>query len=327
VRVGQNPAKAIEHAAQPERVTVAVISYIPFLGGYYTHSLEVLRACLGSIWENTDRPYDLLVFDNASCPEVRAFLRESQEAGRIQYLVLSDKNLGKGGAWNFIFSAAPGEVVAYADSDIYFYPGWLGAHLEVLEAFPEAGMVTGMPMWSPEQYSTATLAWAEAEPGAQLERGRLLAWEDYWRHSRSLGAEEARARQHFAESENLRLTHRGRQLFVGAGHFQFVSPRAALQSVLPLPSERPMGQVRALDVALNERGYLRFSTPHWWVQHMGNTLEGIEAARRADPGKAASAAAPARRGGSKRGLWGWKPARRLLQWTYNRAFEILYRGR
>jgi hypothetical protein len=58
----------------------------------------VLKVCLGSIWENTDVPYDLLVFDNASCPEVCAFLSDTYRKGKIQYLVLSDKNIGKGGA-------------------------------------------------------------------------------------------------------------------------------------------------------------------------------------------------------------------------------------
>ena len=84
MRVGQNPAKSIDHVPQPERVTVAILTYIPFLSGYYAESLEVLKTCLGSLWENTSRPYDLLVFDNASCPEVRGFLEEAHRQGKIQ---------------------------------------------------------------------------------------------------------------------------------------------------------------------------------------------------------------------------------------------------
>jgi len=157
MRLGQNPAKAIDHVAKPARVTVAVVSYIPFLGGYYSQSLDVLKACLESIWSNTDQPYDLLVFDNASCAEVRTYLAAQQQEGRIQFLLLSEKNIGKGGAWNFIFAGAPGEIIAYADSDIYFLPGWLPAQLKVLETFPNPGMITGMPMWSPAEYSTSTV--------------------------------------------------------------------------------------------------------------------------------------------------------------------------
>lgn len=67
MRIGQNPAKSVKTVAQPQDVTVAVVSYIPTLGGYYAQSLDVLQACLNSIWENTRRPYDLMVFGNWRC--------------------------------------------------------------------------------------------------------------------------------------------------------------------------------------------------------------------------------------------------------------------
>ena len=108
MRVGQNPAKSVKYVAQPKKVTVAVIAYIPTLGGYYAQSLDVLKVCLNSIWENTGIPYDLMVFDNASCPEARIYLHEMHSQGKIQYLVLSEKNIGKAGAWNFVFGAVPG---------------------------------------------------------------------------------------------------------------------------------------------------------------------------------------------------------------------------
>ena len=37
-------------------------------------------------------PFDLMVFDNGSCPEVREFLVKEKEEGRIQYLILSEKH-------------------------------------------------------------------------------------------------------------------------------------------------------------------------------------------------------------------------------------------
>jgi len=318
MRIGQNPAKSVDFVAQPERVTVAIVSYIPTLGGYYAQSLDVLQACLGSIWENTRLAYDLLVFDNASCPEVRSFLSEAHAQGKIQYLMLSKKNIGKAGAWNFIFGAAPGEYVAYADSDVYHYPGWLEPQIEILEAFPKAGMVTGMPMWTPAEYSTATSEWAEQNPDVTLERGKFLSWEDYWRHSQSLGAEEAKAREHFSSIEDVTILYRGRRYYIGAAHFQFVARKAALQSVLPIPSERPMGQVRLLDIALNECGYLRFCTSDWWVQHMGNALQD-----EFKPRGTGSIPTPAKRNAAK--FWGFKPIRKIVNWLYHRTFEILYR--
>jgi glycosyltransferase involved in cell wall biosynthesis len=272
MRIGQNPAKSIDSVPQPSPVTVAIVSYIPFLGGYYTHSLEVLKACLNSIWESTEQPFDLLVFDNASCPEVRAYLEQAHNEKRIQYLVLSDKNVGKGGAWNFIFQSAPGEFIAYADSDIRFYPGWLSSSLEILRAFPQAGMVTARPMRTPEAFYDRTLEWARNQPEVTLENGIYIPWEVYRQHVLSLGTEEDQARQWYDSRSDWRLTYQGVQALVGAAHFQFTVRKETIQHFLPFNMDRPMGQVRSLDEQINQAGYLRLTTCQPLVTHMGNQL-------------------------------------------------------
>ncbi|HPC06129.1 MAG TPA: glycosyltransferase family A protein, partial [Anaerolineaceae bacterium] len=149
MRIGQNPAKNQKEVAKPERITVAVLNYIPVLSGYYSQMLDVLKVCLGSIRDTADLPFDLLVFDNGSCEEVTRYLNEEKDQGRIQYLMLSEKNLGKGGAWNMIFSGAPGEIIAYTDNDVQFYPGWLSKSVELLETYPTVGMVTARPFRTP----------------------------------------------------------------------------------------------------------------------------------------------------------------------------------
>ncbi|MFN2235580.1 MAG: glycosyltransferase family A protein [Anaerolineales bacterium] len=317
MRVGQNPAKSVDYVAQPEKVTIAVISYIPTQGGYYAQSLDVLKTCLSSIWENTEIPYDLLVFDNASCHDVRNYLSEMQKQDKIQYLVLSEKNIGKAGAWNFVFGSAPGEFVAYADSDVYHYPGWLRPQIDLLEKIPQIGMVTGMPMWTPAEFSSATTKWVEENPDISLEQGKFLSWDDYWRHARSLGADEQKARAHYDSVEEQTAVFEGQRYFIGAAHFQFVARKDAIQSVLPIPSERPMGQVRLLDIALNEKGYLRFCTPDWWVQHMGNTLQGEFEAH--------GISSITRLRSNDKKIWGIRPVRRVVNWLYHKTFEILYR--
>jgi glycosyltransferase involved in cell wall biosynthesis len=297
---------------------VSVVTYIPTQGGYYAQSLDVLKVCLNSIWKNTRIPFDLLVFDNASCKEVRDYLSDVHRDGKIQYLVLSEKNIGKAGAWNFIFGAAPGKYIAYADSDVYHYPGWLSPQIEMLEEIPNTGMITGMPMWTPEEYSTATVAWAENHQDVTLERGKFLPWDDYWRHARSLGAEESKARAHFDTTENLVVNYLGNRYYIGAAHFQFVAPKVVLQRLLPIPSNRPMGQVRLLDIGLNDQGYLRLCTPEWWVRHMGNALE-VEYQD--------NATSPLQEADRKTNfnLWRMSWPRRIITWIYHTSFELLYK--
>ncbi len=320
MRVGQNPAKSIEHVPQPARVTVAIVVYIPFLSGYYAQALGVLKVCLESLWQNTPQPYDLLIFDNASCPEVRAYLSDAQRLKHIQYLVLSEKNVGKGGAWNFIFQAAPGEYIAYADSDVAFASGWLENSLDLVEAFPKAGMVTARPLRTPETYFTSTLDWARQTEGVLLEQGQFQSWEVFKEHNDSLGVTEDQARQWFSDSHDWRVSYQGRLAYVGAAHFQFLAPKAILQKILPIPMDRPMGQVRALDEKLNAEGYLRLNTCEPLVRHLGNRLP--EQGTGSAVSGQRSAATQATRSGRR--IFQFGPLRRSLLWLYDRIFRIYY---
>jgi glycosyltransferase involved in cell wall biosynthesis len=283
MRVGQNPAKVIESVPMPQTVTVAVIVYIPFLSGFYNQSLDVLKACLGSLWENTSNTYDLLVFDNASCTEVREYLSAAHNQGKIQYLVLSDKNVGKGGAWNFIFQAAPGEYIVYADSDIAFYPGWLNESLAILEAFPKVGMVTARPMRTPETFYSNTLEWARSAQDVSVENGRYIPWEVYLQHVLSLGTSQDQAHEWYESRSDWRVTRQGVSALIGAAHFQFTARKDVLQQFLPFSMDRPMGQVRSLDERLNDAGYLRLTSIDPLVKHLGNRLDAAAADQKDQP--------------------------------------------
>jgi glycosyltransferase involved in cell wall biosynthesis len=274
-RKGVNPAKFISSTAKPERVTVAVLNYIPHLSGFYAEMLEVLKVCLSSLRENTDLPFDLMVFDNGSCPEARQFLVDGYDQGQIQYLVLSDKNLGKGGAWNFIFNAAMGEILAYSDNDVYFYPGWLSKSIQLLESFPKVGMVTSRPFPTRPELFSSTLEWAANTPEVVVEKGRLIPWEVMKAFDMSRGLSEEQARQEYEAYENVLMRYRGLSAFAGASHWQFVAYKADLQRCLPFNMDKPLGQVITLDEQLNSAGYLRLMTSEPLTQNMSNRLDWI----------------------------------------------------
>jgi glycosyltransferase involved in cell wall biosynthesis len=313
MRVGHNPARFVEKVAQPTEITITVVNCIPFVSGYYEQCLDVLKACVTSLHGNTPELHDLMVFDNHSCPEVREYLQEAYTQGLIQYLVLSDTNIGKLGAWNFMFGAAQGKYVVFSDGDIYFRPGWLKASLELFETFPDVGMVTARPVRSPIEFSSATLEWARRQPAGVLEEGNLLDWETFLEHALSLGLTEEKARDLFPKGQDYRLTLNGKAAFIGAGHFQFMAPREVLQSLLPIPSEQPMRGERTLDIRFNEIGKLRLTTTSPFVAHMGNRL----------PQNAHLESAPKRKSLVRR-FFLLPGIRHVLLWINNRIFRLYF---
>ena len=344
MRKGQNPAKFVKNVARPERITAALLNYIPFLSGFHAEALEVLKACMQSMRTEAGLPFDLLVFDNGSCAEVRDFLVRENEAGRIQYLMLSEKNLGKGGAWNIMLAGAPGEIIAYCDSDVLFSPGWLRRSVEILETFPSVGMVTARPFRTPPEFYGATLDWARK--GATLEEGQFIPWETFIEFNLSLGQTEQENRKVYAETRDWRITYyppadgragggsqyvpselpdQRRRIeteakpiiaYAGASHWQFTAYKSTLQAFLPFGMDKPMGQVRQLDKRMNDAGLLRLMVSDPLAMNMSNTLGYL----RGELGKESVK----RKRGLGRLVLNLGPVKKMLLAVYNKIFNWYY---
>jgi glycosyltransferase involved in cell wall biosynthesis len=331
MRTGKNPAKDGLPAYPPQRLGVALIVYIPFTEGYFHNALEVLGYQIASLRAATSEPFDLLIFDNGSCPEAVKALQEYYDQKTIDWLVLSRHNMGKAGAWNWIFAAMPNELICYADSDVLFRPGWLEASLELLAAFPQAGMIGAQPGFYDVMAgggkahqmleSSPDYALGEYQPAAEIIDEYVLG----------IGATGDLA----AQFQNISLpavTRRegGVQAVIGASHMQFIIPRQVARQVAPLPATRGLlrKETMSIDYKVDDLGYLHLSTTKPYVFHMGNTVnERLLSEVKTLTGKAAapeSRKAPQGASRLERGLTAL--ARRpRFQKSFLRLYSLLFR--
>ncbi len=330
MRIGMNPARHKVTDYRPARVTVAVLVYIPYQYGYFARRFDVLRLCFNTLLRHTPEPHDLLVFDNNSCEAVKEFLRDLQERGLIRYLITSSENIGKLGALRIIAGAAPGEVIAYTDDDTFFYPGWLSAHLKILDAFPNVGMVSGCPERTLFDHGIeSNLRLAEADPEVRLSRGQTIPeqWEREW--AVALGRDVEAFLAQVRQMEDILLERNGVRAYATACHNQFLAPKAVLQEALAGPwTGRLMGGMNELDNTIDAAGYLRLCTPERTTRLIGNVVAEamVEEARRLGVPVEGEVwrpqTVPARR---PRFVWllRWRPVRWFLGGLYNRLFWLL----
>lgn len=343
-RIGINPArgKSIQHRP-PARITVALLTYIPDLSGYFEGRLEILKLVLESLRQHTPIEHDLLVFDNGSCKEVTEYLLACNRAGEIDYLFLSEKNIGKINAFRIFFNAAPGEIIAYSDDDILFYPNWLEAQLQILEAFPNAGMVSGVPVRNASKHAMSSLDKNVLTEAAGISISNEKRIPDDWEIDWALSTGRDPEAHLHATQDHLDLVlrttdpHSGNtcEAIGSANHFQFISRKQVILQALPTTwSGKMMGSMVELDEAIDQLGYLRLSTPERYTRHLGNVMseEILQEAQKMElitedlaEKKIVSQTSLNRSERKRHWLLRIPGSRRLLVAIYHRIFKILYK--
>ncbi len=324
-RIGMNPARHRKTDYRPAEVTVVVLVYIPHLSGYWQHRFDVLRLCLETIFKHTEVPYDLMVFDNACCDEVKVYLRELQEVGKLRYVLTSSENIGKLGALSLISGAVPGKVIAYTDDDTFFYPGWLKAHLDIFETFPNVGMVSGSPERTLFDHGIqSNLRFAETERDIHLHYGKTIpeVWEREW--ATSLGKDVPSYLEQVSKLDDIIMERNGNRVYATACHNQFVMPKSIAMEFLQNGwSGRLMGGMNEFDNAVDEAGYLRLTTLDRTTRLIGNLVSPAmaEEAKFYSIEIQAQTHIPGSNKISR--LIKWKPIHWFLQGLYNRLFKLL----
>lgn len=332
-RLGTNPSRGKTLDFIPPRITVAVLVYEPNQLGYFQHRLEVTRLTINSIIRNTEKPFELLVFDNGSCEDMVSHLKSLHESGQIDTLVLSRQNIGKLNALWRIAHLAQGEVIAYTDDDVYHLPGWLPAHLEILDTYPNVGAVTGFYIKQRVAMSSEkTLEWVAQEEAANnltVERGQLIPkkWEEEYMDNSGRTLE--RYQSEVAGLEDVVVDFKGLKAWVSAHHFQVLTPKKVQIEVLSEMleegwSDQMMGRMVEMDDRMDAKGYLRLTTYAQTMRLLGNTIDDEVKALAARDGVSTKAAITGETTEKSSGFWSNRLVRKLSQAVINLLYHKLH---
>lgn len=249
-----------------------MLTYVPNQVGYFEKRFEVMKLCLESLIKNTSN-CDVMVFDNGSSDEVVEYLKSVYQARRINFLILSSVNVGKISALQIMLRAAPGQVIAYNDDDVFFRPGWLERHLEVLDTYPNTGLVTGFYIKPHMKEGVQSVENFVKQKNVTVERGNLIDRAEEEHYIMNMGRTWEKYHTEIEGLQDVRLTFKGVTTFASAGHFQFVAPKEVILSALPTSWNTDlMGRMRDLDVRIDQLGYLRLCTYPSTIRLLGNQI-------------------------------------------------------
>ena len=102
--------------------------------------LEYLKHCIWSIIASTSVEYRLIVISDHSTDGTNEWLAEMKEKGKIDEVLINEKNLGTAQSFNRVIGFSDSEWFAMTCDDIYFYKGWDTAAIGLTKEFDDCGI-------------------------------------------------------------------------------------------------------------------------------------------------------------------------------------------
>lgn len=284
MRVGQNPqkfarlnqGKASLDMREAPKLLIATIVYIPRLSDYYEEVFDIMKISIGSLLDTAPPNSEIMIFDNGSCPEVIAYLRDLLDNSVIDYLVQSSENLRKVGAMKHIISGAESDYIYYFDSDILHLPGWYEKTVDILEHFPNAGIVNSFAtiLGKKEKFKrlmSMSFTLAEQLRGGKIEYGLFSSQDNLEALAISIDRDPS---VFLKDAQQARVTYNGKSALLQLSHAQFLCKREAVQDIFRNKKSWAKELSEAdFDEAFATKAYMRIATEANAVVHLGNSLE------------------------------------------------------
>ena len=244
------------------------ITHLPNFKGYHEQRFEVVKTSLTTMRENAGLDCQILIWDNGSCQEFRDWLLNEYKP---DYVVLSN-NVGLSNARAGLIRMLPPDVIlGVADDDMYYYPDWFKAQVELMNYFPNVGQVSGYPVRTQMRWGNKrTLEWARKV--AVVEEGGFIPAEWDRDYCTSIGRDYEWHKKQTENDMDYRITYRGVQAYAFAHHCQFICKVKLLANLMSFTTEA-MSDDKPFDWAVDNTGMLRLTTINRYTRHIGNVLD------------------------------------------------------
>lgn len=269
MREGINPNRHNAPDGYAPYIASAVV-HLPNFEGYHEQRFEVVKVSLETMRKNAGLNCQTLIWDNGSCAEFRDWLMNEYKPDHVRFGTNVGLSSGRAGIVRML---PPSTIVAVADDDMYYYPDWFKAQVELMHAFPNVGQVSGYPVRTQMRWGNhETIRWANKT--AKVEYGKFIPdeWDkdfcdsigrDYnWHLAYTLGNGD----------RDIRITYQGVKAYAFAHHCQFICEAGKLAPLMQYTNEA-MSDDKIFDNAVDATGMLRLTTVERMTRHIGNVLD------------------------------------------------------
>lgn len=270
MRIGRNPLtdKKAPYKSNLIEIVASVITHLPNEEGYHSHRLEVIKMSLESLLASTSIKPHILIWDNGSCNALTDWLREEYKPDT---LILSH-NIGKSSARSFIANMLPNDtILAIADDDILYYPGWLTKQIELLKHFPNVGSITGNPIRTAFRWGcNNTMDWCRKN--GKLLEGRYIPDRYEYDFCVSIGRDYMQHAIDTKFEKDFKVIYKGLEAYTHSHHCQFVCYADTIKQFCKITDEA-LPEEKSFDIAIDLAGYLRLCTTTRYTRHIGNFVD------------------------------------------------------
>jgi hypothetical protein len=276
MRIGTNPEKKKNKIPIDSYHRVIIPVYIPHFNGYFKDSFNVLKLCLDSLLKTVHLKTRITIYNNNSDRIVKNYIDKKFEESEILDQVFHSKvNVGK---INAILAASKGciePIITITDADVLFKNGWQKATETIFINFPEAGMVSPVPL-SKLLYAYTANNWYYAFFKGNLSFEKVIDKEAMRKFDISLGNSNLHYNIEHLESYLVLKNKSNFEAVMGCGHFVATLKRDVLDKGSNEPALiKISGNIvgKFIDRPNENLGFLRLATKKNFAFHMGNNTE------------------------------------------------------